>query len=648
MPNQLSPALPAGLLPPLWIRLATDKIAGLDIHSPLYLKLKHDPYGGGDIGSLYPLVDKMAEAGFSLLQLMPINDTGSTPSPYQALGLFSYNPIHVCVETLPASPQLTRLIRKRKEVVTKRQGSLFVDYAGLRSFKLEALQISYQSLSNSQEQQFEDYFHTCDHHVITYATFITLLQLYGHAWPYWPDKYKNTPVQAIRKTHPELESAIRFWVYTQWVLEKQWLTFSHYAQSKGIYVALDKPIYPFPNSADVWAHQELFYLNEDGTPQYVSGCNSPEDPFGEQVWGHAVYQYQEKADEVVQFYLKQIRFLSRIANVIRLDHTLALIWKYYLVDRFKYEGHHQPALKHYLVQKIKQAFPDIYFIAEDVGYVSEEEVDQPLRENGIPGLRCPQWSNRVRYAQINEYPRLCVALSGNHDTATLYAWWRDLSEDQKEDFLVRFNRATGLQMTLFTRDDVVVNHILEALMLSPTVISMVTLREIAKDTARYNIPGLENTKNWITRLPTVLEELSFNPVAKMIKTSKRHLWQGFGVPNRHVLAFYPSIEEVQRRSSADAFVLTFAVLQDVQHIQLHTNLPSLTQPTISQWREITIQKSEMTNVSYQDSLTAHTITLPIPALCPKGRYELAATLYFSDGKVIHLCRHHRNLQLEVN
>ena len=64
-----------------------------------------------------------------------------------------------------------------------------------------------------------------------------------------------------------------------------------YANSKKVKIVGDMPIYVGGQSADVWAHQELFELTPSGAPANVAGV--PPDAFSEtgQLWGNPLYDW---------------------------------------------------------------------------------------------------------------------------------------------------------------------------------------------------------------------------------------------------------------------------------------------------------------------------------------------------------------------
>src|SRR6266478_2966997 len=66
------------------------KIAGVLV--PVFaLRGEHD-LGVGDIGALREFIDWAAEIGFKLVQLLPINETGTDNSPYNAISAMAIEP----------------------------------------------------------------------------------------------------------------------------------------------------------------------------------------------------------------------------------------------------------------------------------------------------------------------------------------------------------------------------------------------------------------------------------------------------------------------------------------------------------------------------------------------------------------------------
>src|ERR1700719_190871 len=73
------------------------KIAG--VLAPLFALRREGDVGIGDLAGLREFIDWLAEAGFRLVQLLPINETGPDNSPYNAISATAIEPT-----TLDLSP----------------------------------------------------------------------------------------------------------------------------------------------------------------------------------------------------------------------------------------------------------------------------------------------------------------------------------------------------------------------------------------------------------------------------------------------------------------------------------------------------------------------------------------------------------------
>src|SRR6266849_1117697 len=81
------------------------KIAGVLV--PLFALRGENDLGIGDLGALREFIDWTAEIGFTLVQVLPINETGADNSPYNAISSMAIEP--TTVHLAPDSPpDLTR------------------------------------------------------------------------------------------------------------------------------------------------------------------------------------------------------------------------------------------------------------------------------------------------------------------------------------------------------------------------------------------------------------------------------------------------------------------------------------------------------------------------------------------------------------
>src|SRR3954471_24401172 len=77
------------------------KIAG--VLAPLFALRTETDLGIGDLAALREFIDWSAEAGFRLVQLLPINEIGGDNSPYNAISSVAIEP--TTLELKPGSPE---------------------------------------------------------------------------------------------------------------------------------------------------------------------------------------------------------------------------------------------------------------------------------------------------------------------------------------------------------------------------------------------------------------------------------------------------------------------------------------------------------------------------------------------------------------
>ncbi len=491
-------------------KINIQKSAILDAHSPIYLRSKKGKFCGGDIGDIYLLVEKASDAGFEYIQFTPIQDTGINPCPYMGLSNFSYNPVYLSLHHLDEKINYKQIDNKLQQQVLSHDLN-HVSYGRLYKFKMSVLRNIYDKGSYFNTIKIAKY----GHGIVAYAVYKALREKYRCKWYLWPEEFKKANLLDILANNPSLHREIKFFLFVQDVMKKQWLELVKFAQHKGVKFILDKPIYPIHDSADVWANQKLFYINLTGSLQYGSGCDNPNDPFGAQYWGHAVYKFKEKPNEVIKYYCESIKFISQIARTIRLDHTLALIWKYYIIRPDSQKGKHLPAIKHKFFNTLIKEFPNITFIAEDLGYVSSRNVDEPLAKHNIPGMRSLQWFHIPKYAKVNHYPKMCLAMTSNHDLDSLPSWWRKLRIGRKEIFWrqISDSPAKSFQEQVW--------QIVSLIFKSDAYWASITLRDLTFDMRRYNKPGVKNSQNWTERMPVNIEDMDLGVIKKIIAITRR-------------------------------------------------------------------------------------------------------------------------------
>ena len=96
----------------------------------------------------------------------------------------------------------------------------------------------------------------------------------GAPWSEWREPLRNRDERALKQAAEENEENTIFWKVLQYLFFRQWNELKAYANERGISIIGDLPIYVSLDSVDVWAHPELFQLDENKIPKEVRTSSS--------------------------------------------------------------------------------------------------------------------------------------------------------------------------------------------------------------------------------------------------------------------------------------------------------------------------------------------------------------------------------------
>ena len=96
-------------------------------------------------------------------------------------------------------------------------------------------------------------------------------------WTEWPEAYRLREPEALARYAAENEEEIGFWKFLQYKFSQQWQKVKAYANSKGVQILGDMPIYVSADSVDAWVGGSLFELDHEGKFARVAGV--PPDYF---------------------------------------------------------------------------------------------------------------------------------------------------------------------------------------------------------------------------------------------------------------------------------------------------------------------------------------------------------------------------------
>ena len=409
--------------------------SGILLHpSSLYGK-----YGIGTLGnSAVAFVDFLDRSNQKLWQVFPLGPTGYGDSPYQSFSAFAGNPYLIDLETLIDSGLLQTEDADEAELGDDPEN---VDYGLLYKNKLPLLRKAYENYKKSDNEQMkfeiqifkdENSFWLED-----YSLFISLKYYFkGHEWSKWDEDILLRKESALKKYRKLLKDDIEYNYFVQYLFFNQWAKIKGYANSKGISIIGDIPIFVAFDSADAWANPEIFLFDKERKPIDVAGV--PPDYFSEtgQLWGNPLFDWEKLKGSGYKWWIERVRANLKTADIIRIDHFRGFesYWAVPAEEKTAVIGEWRKGPGIDFFNSIKAALGDLPIIAEDLGNLTNEVVE--LRnETGFPGMKILQFafdSDEENDYLTHSYDHNCVVYTGTHDNDTITGWYSKASEHDKE------------------------------------------------------------------------------------------------------------------------------------------------------------------------------------------------------------------------
>ena len=387
------------------------------------------PHGIGTLGAeARKFVDFLAAAGQSWWQILPVSPTSYGDSPYQSFSAYAGNPYFIDLDLLCEDGLLTP-----EEVNAVNWGAdpSRVDYSAIYNGRFPLLHLAMERGWERDADKVKSFSVQNDTWLPDYALFMALKRHFGmKSWTEWPDEdIRLRRPEAVQRYQKELADDIRLFTYIQYLFFRQWEALRAYAHEKGIGIIGDLPIYVAMDSADVWADPRAFQLDERNVPAEVAGV--PPDYFTAdgQLWGNPLYDWDAMKADGFSWWVRRIAGASRLYDILRIDHFRGLesYWAVPYGETTAKIGRWVKGPGMDLIGVLTEKFPNIQFIAEDLGYLTPE-VRQLLADSGLPGMKILQFafdSRETANYLPHTYPRNCVCYAGTHDNSTLMGWKND-------------------------------------------------------------------------------------------------------------------------------------------------------------------------------------------------------------------------------
>ncbi|HEC15627.1 MAG TPA: 4-alpha-glucanotransferase [Sedimenticola sp.] len=397
----------------------------------------HGPTGG--LGSeARHFVDFLHSAGFSVWQTLPVGPTQHDGSPYQSTSVHAGNPDLIDLESLAARGWLAEPPAEQDASPApgrdkKRGKTLRAAWEGFCASASEAEHSALHHFSHEQRFWLDDY-----------ALFQALHDEHHTGWWDWPAPLRRRDPEALALARARLGKKMDFLRFEQFLFFSQWLELKQYANQRGIRLFGDMPIFVAHDSAEVWAHQELFTLNGEGRLEVVAGV--PPDCFSDlgQRWGNPLYRWDRLQETDFSFWIDRMATQLHLFDLIRVDHFRGFesYWEIPAAQEHAINGRWVKAPGDALFERLHQVYDPLPLVAEDLGIITPE-VRALRHKYRLPGMKVLQFAfsggPENPYLPFN-FTANSVVYTGTHDNDTTLGWYLGLDDATRhyvDEFLGR-------------------------------------------------------------------------------------------------------------------------------------------------------------------------------------------------------------------
>lgn len=466
----------------------------------LHISSLPSKYGIGCFSqAAYNFVDWLSEAGQSYWQILPLGPTSYGDSPYQSFSSFAGNPYFISLESFIETGLLTK---EECDKVDFGEIENSINYSSLFKNRYILLNKAYKKSSISLDTNFQLFINKNSYWLNDYALFMAIKNKYnGSIWTEWNEDIKLRKSEAIAEYSKELHEEIEFQKFIQYHFYLQWNALKNYANSKGIKIIGDIPIYVAFDSADAWANPQLFQFDENNIPIAVAGC--PPDGFSAtgQLWGNPLYKWEYHKQTDYKWWISRLSHCFALYDVLRIDHFRGFD-EYYSIPygaENAMNGHWEKGPGIDIFKKVKEVLGEKEFIAEDLGYMTDS-VRKLVKDSGFPNMKVLEFAFDSRdtgcrndYLPHN-YNKNCIAYTGTHDNQTITSWFDTISKEEQNlarEYLCDFN----------TPNNELYKSFISLIMRSEAKLCIIPMQDYLgyDDSCRMNEPSTLG-KNWKWRL----------------------------------------------------------------------------------------------------------------------------------------------------
>jgi len=480
----------------------------------LHITSLPSPHGIGDFGpSAYKFIDLLSESNQKYWQVLPLNPTEQTygHSPYSCPSSFAGDPLLISPEIIIEEGYLSKSDLFDLPKFPKDR----VDFELVSLHKTNLLKIAFESNSRgiAQDSRFKKFCLDNKSWLDDYCLYTSIKSGSDfETWQSFPTDLQNRNSDSLEQWHEKEEHFILYNKFIQYIFFKQWASLKTYSNNNGIKIIGDIPYYVNYDSSDVWANQDIFKLNEDKNPEFVSGV--PPDYFSKtgQLWGNPVYNWDKLKETEYSWWIRRIGHNLSMFDKLRLDHYRGFVsyWEVDAGETTALNGKWVNLNAESFLDTLFSHFDKSKFIAEDLGLITED-VKETIRHYELPGMKI------LLFAFGNDYPNgdylpkninnNCFMYTGTHDNNTVLGWWSEEAKDIEKN---RVSEYLGKEIN----EDNINWELIELAMKSRANNVIIPMQDILSldASARMNTPST-TSGNWtwklesIDFLPAIIEKL---------------------------------------------------------------------------------------------------------------------------------------------
>ncbi len=462
-------------------------------------------HGIGDLGSTaHDFVDFLAESGQTIWQVLPVSPTGYGDSPYQCFSAFAGNPLLIDLLKLQEQGRLG----SQDFAGAKQLASDFVDYGSVIAFKQallrKAAQDFFVNADENDSNAFRKFCADCAWWLNDYALFMAAKDLHnGVAWTEWDTPLRQRDQTALSQWRQRLLPEIQIHKFAQFEFFRQWESLKNHCHRNGIRIMGDIPIYVAHDSADVWAHQELFRLEERGRPTVIAGV--PPDYFSAtgQLWGNPIYRWDVLRSSGYRWWIDRFRESLKLFDMVRLDHFRGFeaYWEIPAGAATAIEGKWVKGPGREFFEILRSELKELPVVAENLGVITPE-VECLRHEFGFPGMSLLQFAfgNDPQGPSFrpHNYTRELVAYTGGHDNDTTIGWWTSTGVGESTRTAEDIRKEREFTRAYLGFENEPINWVfIRTILASVAAVAIIPLQDVLGlgSEARMNLPGTI-TGNW--------------------------------------------------------------------------------------------------------------------------------------------------------